>query len=435
VHNDRYTEEASAARALRVNRLGVRSDEVVLGALSLRRFVMAYSFDNGTLLLASAPSGSGGNTNAAFGNGAEAVDASMLREIGLVVVGAALWAMWLVVMTPVFTPHVPRANTAVQQHTASAIAADSAAGPSTVSRRRPVRRVAAQSTAGDSDEDDGVTHLRIPKPRPIDEPVESAAAQQQPSVASPLLDGPTDTPEALRRQRIVSKLRAAFSAVAHARAEWPYELSTMRAAQDVTDAVVAIHLVLAIGYFDTSYALATIANASSAVGTLVLVAATVLVCALIVYARVLMRLSPRNSAHCIQLYVLLTLWLVNTPLFDWDFALVALSFYAVFASVSASLLVLHTLWPDTLSGQRHYAREALTVPLLCMWIGVVTFTALVQMRFTMQRLWEDHPNLNALAVFVTFALVTPTVAFIANREALYPLLLLERLARRIGASK
>jgi hypothetical protein len=69
------------------------------------------------------------------------------------------------------------------------------------------------------------------------------------------------------------------------------------------------------------------------------------------------------------------------------------------------------------------------------WIGVCAFTALVQMRFTLQRLWEDHPNLNALAAFITLGLVAPIVAFIANREALYPLLLLQRLAQRIGASK
>jgi hypothetical protein len=206
----------------------------------------------------------------------------------------------------------------------------------------------------------------------------------------------------------------------------PINVAPLSVMRTLTDVVCALHVFVALVYFNTAHFVMSTAELESLAAARLVVGAivgTIVVCSLC--AQVFDTRRPRWANLFQQLEVLLSAWLLEVAFEQWTPALVTMVLIAQLAFVTACVLCFYMV---VVSDERHWYPLGIA---LAAALGV--FCATLNWLAVINRTWDDHPCRLLLAMLSTTLIGAPMVLLCVVYEHVYPLrVLLARLAITIG---
>lgn len=397
------------------------NDTIVLGDFGLRRFEFGYALDEERIFVAQKHTGlSRTGTRSSLEH---SIETRNVQDIFVIVAGLLLWALLATEPDPVYPRH-RQMDTKKHMHSWQTEMPRNYTEPVVPPGAGPVasREKAASLAVPIAD---GVYQFGK-----RDAP-STQKQQQQPVGQSQMARTPHRVDTTRRDLATLAsetgvRVGAVLAASFRMESEWPIQRASLLWVQCITEAVVALYFVIALGFYDVVWALSLVlwpdATRDSLGWTSVaMVAASVAIFSVV--ALVAAGRDARVASLALQFQVLAGIFMFMVSLYEWDLAL-GLLFVIV-----ALLLIVLLMLAFTASGlvpqyhrhanqQRAFLRAAAGM-MAAAW---TLYFSLALFPFIVNRLWDNKEQAALISVFLTIAVAFPVALYLSVAPFVYPLM-------------
>lgn len=417
-----------------------QNNTIVLGEYGLRRFMMSYELDASRAYLALKHNGLARTSHTQVAD--HSIEVRRIQDIFVLVAGLLLWALLATEPDPVYPKHAHQDNDhfAHSRHTSLVSPQDTSVIPGGALASKQPAAVAAAPVyqLGDSD---GSYKVPIRS-------VASALSSSSVDVPQTIAEAPADTAPAAsaddRRNEEIQelatdtsiRLAAVLRATFRMESEWPVTGQTLLYVQALSEAVVAIYFALAMGFYDTTWALSMVlvrTPTSDALGWTTLAFMITVVVLLSVVAAVAAGCDARVGSLALQTQVLVAIYVLLVALFQWD---LALGLLFVVAALVTIVLIIATLTTWGLVPQYHKhaspARQQMRLPVVIVTLGWLVYSSIALFPFIVNRLWDENDNQAVvISVFLVAGVALPIGVYLSFAPFVYPLMTANAVCKRI----
>lgn len=404
------------------NRAGYDDNTIVLGSFGLRRLELAFKLDD---LRADVTIRHGGlSQTGQLQRISHSPEVRHVRDISIIVAGVLLWALWAAEPDPVFPRHTSMQPEKYAHSAQRTLTTAATAPPPPPQKQLPQ----AQITATPDDDNEIVlpNKIAIPSPPP---PQKHAKSSVSPSGRKSLSLRPPTREQQLRAlsQETAIRVWAVLEATSMMEIEWPVSANTLLYANALSEALVFLYFVMALGFYDTTWALTIVIKenaTNNSIGWTVLAFVWLAVLALSALAFLSVGRDARLGSLCMQAQLLAAISVLMISLFQWDLALSLLFFISGILTVVIIMMVGHVSgFMPQYYRRAHNSVFGIRPVVILLGVAYLLFMTLALFPFLINRLWDTTSMASVIAVFIVLSVSFPIASYLVFLSFMYPIAL------------
>lgn len=411
------TNQAGASVRRMANRVRPgHSNTIIIGEYGLRRFEIAYALDAALSYTSLKHSGLSHAVNKNKAVIDTSIDVRRMQDLWALIAGMLLWALLATEPDPTYPRHSEMDSTQYAHSTTGSLTSPD--DPNVV----PPGLAAAAEPAPSSGWQSG--SIAVVLRRTGDSSRQSVSIAANPD-ANPTVPQPVDEKHQLAVHTAI-RIGAVLRATLRMESQWPVSTETLLYVQALSEAMVAVYFALALGFYDTTWALASVLTHSPSSNTLGWVSLAMIIAAEAVLSLIASLSAGRDArigSLALQGQILLGLYVLLIALSQWDLALGLL--FVIIALLTIVLMV-GTLTSCGLVLQYHRRETGLhrylrapAIAITLAWLLYITFALCP---FVVNRLWDNETQAVLISVFLVLAVAGPVSVYLSFAPFVYPML-------------